>query len=220
MEKLIRTAAYELGIREIVGVEHNPRILKYSSDIGMLFTDDETAWCSIFLNWVAYKSKFERSESEAARSWQNIGHRVADPEPGDVAIFWRGSPRSWKGHVGLFMGFSVDKSRVYVLGGNQQNAVSITAKSIDQLIEFRRLRRLDVRLSNKTLQIGNKGPEVALLQDALKMAGFNCGTSDGDFGPRTKRAVKDLQRTNNDLSADGIFGPDTKTHLKSLITSE
>lgn len=218
MEKIIKIAAKELGIKEIVGSAHNPRILKYSEDLGMPYSDDETAWCSIFMNWVALKAKFERSDSARARSWLEIGTKIPDPEPGDIAVFWRESKHSTKGHVGIFMGFSADKSRIYVLGGNQNNSVSITAKSIDELIEFRRIRRIDIRLSNKILKRGDKGPDVVLLQDALKMAGFNCGTSDGDFGPRTERAVMELQRwSDGELTVDGVFGNEAKAYLKYLL---
>ena len=218
MEKLIKIAAKELGIKEILGSQDNPRIGKYARDINMPFVNErQTAWCSIFLNWVAHKANFERSGKADARSWLTVGAKIADPEPGDVVIFWRESLSSWKGHVGLFMGFSVDKSRVYVLGGNQDDAVSISARSIDKLLEFRRLRRKDIRLSTETMKRGDKGPDVVLLQDALKMVGFNCGTSDGDFGPLTERAVKDLQRSLDELQVTGVFDRKSKEHLKELL---
>jgi hypothetical protein len=59
-----------------------------------------------------------------------------------------------------------------------------------------------------TLRQGSKGPEVKLLPEKLNAKGFNCGTPDGDFGPKTAAAVKAFQRANG-LVADGIVGPKT-----------
>jgi hypothetical protein len=54
----------------------------------------------------------------------------------------------------------------------------------------------------KTLSIGSKGDEVALLQKKLGVE------ADGDFGPVTEKAVKDFQSKHN-LEPDGIVGPKT-----------
>ncbi len=43
---------------------------------------------------------------------------VAEPDtsplPGDIVIFWRGSPASWEGHVGIFFGFSYEGTRAHL----------------------------------------------------------------------------------------------------------
>jgi hypothetical protein len=44
-----------------------------------------------------------------------VGTKVAYPEPGDIVVFWRESPQSWKGHVGIFTGISFDKNGFIVL---------------------------------------------------------------------------------------------------------
>ncbi|MBK8490887.1 MAG: peptidoglycan-binding protein [Saprospirales bacterium] len=99
------------------------------------------------------------------------------------------------------------------------NPVSITAYSVEQLLDFRRLSKIvPLRLSTSVLKKGDKGPNVAKLQDALKMAEFNCGTSDGDFGPKTETAVKELQgHSQGELEIDGIFGKLTRLYLKNLL---
>ena len=44
----------EYGVTEVSGRAHNPRIVQYSRDIGYGgIIDDETHWCSIFVNWCA-----------------------------------------------------------------------------------------------------------------------------------------------------------------------
>lgn len=223
MERILRLATNELGIREIIGSEHNPRILEYAQESGLNWVnDDETPWCSIFMNWVATKANFERSGSALARSWLNVGQSIADPEPGDVVVYWRENKTGTKGHVGIFMGYSQDRTRIYTLGGNQQNSVSISAYPSDRLLDFRRISKIiPLRLSTDVLKRGDKGPDVAKMQDALKMAGFNCGTSDGDFGPKTEAAVQELQESSEgDLQVNGIFDRDTRLYLKDLVEVE
>jgi uncharacterized protein (TIGR02594 family) len=72
-----------------------------------------------------------------ARSWLNIGQNNPFPQRGDIVVFWRESPASWKGHVGVFVGYSSDRNQVYCLGGNQANQVNISAYSADRVLGFR-----------------------------------------------------------------------------------
>ncbi len=219
MHTLIQTASGEIGITESPGADHNDRILQYAQEAGFSWVeDDETPWCSIFMNWVAFKNGLVRSESGAARSWLNVGNAIESPEPGDVVIFWRVEPNSWQGHVGIFMGYSKDSSRIYCLGGNQGDQVSISAYPAHQLLGFRRLHyAAKAKLKSKTLRLGDSGEDVMALQDALKMANFNPGTSDGMFGPKTEAAIKKLQSTLFGLDVDGVFNSKTRKHLLSLL---
>ena len=137
---ILKIALSQFGVTEIVGKEHNPIIVKYSNDIGYKgVVDDETAWCSIFINWCAMKSGLERSGKLDARSWLKVGEEIKKPQPEDVVIFWRGDPKGWKGHVGMFINYSEDKKFINCLGGNQNNQVKISPYTIDKLLGFRRL---------------------------------------------------------------------------------
>lgn len=62
-------------------------------------------------------------------------------------------------------------------------------------------------LGDRTLKEGMKGEDVVELQKGLINLGYNLGSSghDGDFGPKTEKAVKEFQK-NNGLESDGIFG--------------
>lgn len=53
-------------------------------------------------------------------------------------------------------------------------------------------------------------------QKALKNAGFPVGPIDGKMGPKTKKAIKDFQKTNN-LTVDGIVGIKTWSKLKPYL---
>jgi len=142
--KLLNTALSQIGTKETVGKLHNPEVLKYFVDIGHSWVkDDETAWCSAFVNWVVYETNskyqtdFPKSDKLNARSWLNVGHKVSKPEIGDIVVLWRSSRTSWKGHVGIFV--RETPNWIYILGGNQGNKVSIQAYRKNRLLEYRRL---------------------------------------------------------------------------------
>lgn len=136
---LITRALTQYGITEIVGRADNKDVLKYFDYIGFdgAALKDETAWCSAFANWVAKKEGFDYSKKLNARSWLKVGKKVETPELGDVVVLWRNSKTSWQGHVGFFIretaGF------IYILGGNQNNQVKISAYPKNRLLEYRRL---------------------------------------------------------------------------------
>jgi len=62
-----------------------------------------------------------------------------------------------------------------------------------------------------TYRKGDKGQEVARAQEAI--GGLKI---DGDFGPKTDKAVRDYQASNS-LVSDGIVGPATRNQLKINI---
>jgi len=74
-----------------------------------------------------------------------------------------------------------------------------------------------INLPDATLQRGDRGDAVKALQDALKAVGINCGTSDGDFGPLTETAVKQLQSMKYGLTIDGIYNADTRNFLFEIL---
>ena len=220
MDKLFKIAIAELGQKEVAGSSNNPDIVNYAHECGFSWVnDDETPWCSIFINWVAMKAGLKQSKKLNARSWLLVGVDVSEnPEPGDIVIFWRETIDSWKGHVGIFFGYSKDGARVYCLGGNQGNQVSISGYSKDNVLGFRRLAESDViQIPDKILKQGNTGDDVKLLQNALKSIGIDCGTTDGIFGEKTEKAVKKLQSMKTGLTVDGIFNQKTHDFLFETI---
>lgn len=217
MEQLLKIAFGELGTEEIVGSENNPEVLKYAEDTGIKgITNDEIPWCSTFVNWVAWKAGLQISGKANARSWLNVGTKVTSPEPGDVVVFWRESPQSWKGHVGIFMGVSPDRKRVYCIGGNQGNRVSVSAYRINTVLSYQRLAPLKkLLIPDPVLEKGSRGPQVVALQDALKLLNIDVGTSDGAFGPKTAEGIKELQTRKPNLAIDGIYNSETRDLLES-----
>ena len=138
-----RTAMYLLasefiGLTEIPGEQNNPQILTFFQDIGHSWVqDDETAWCAAFIAYIALKCGCERSFKLDARSWLGVGEEIIEPELGDLVIFWREHPGSWKGHVGEFAG--MDKKNIFCLGGNQNNRVDVSPYPRTRVLGFRRI---------------------------------------------------------------------------------
>lgn len=157
-DKLIELALSQYGITEWAGDEHNPEVLKYFDETGNAWVDDdETAWCSAYVNWVAKMAGYEWTSKLNARSWLDIGDTIRynmrglevteqdydefykDIELGDIVIFWRIKEDSPYGHVGFYI--ADDEHYYYVLGGNQNNKVQISKYPKSRLLGIRRLRK-------------------------------------------------------------------------------
>ena len=138
-------ARQHIGVREIPGKEHNPVIVRWLRQLATWVNGDETAWCSAFANFCAREAGYESSGKLDARSWLKVGETIAlkDARPGDVVILWRGSKNSWQGHVAFLEHFNEKRGLLYLLGGNQNNEVNITAYGPERLLGIRRLRSLD-----------------------------------------------------------------------------
>lgn len=117
------------------------RIMQYAKECGMSgITSANDAWCSLFMNWLAYKCKLQRSNSLAARSWLDVGVRVFNVSTADVVVFYRDGADSPYGHVGIPVSFTANQEYIYVLGGNQSNMVCIKPYAASRLLGFRQLK--------------------------------------------------------------------------------
>lgn len=124
----------ESGVEEIAGATDNPRIVEYHQATSLRATDDETPWCSSFVNWCMMKAGEERTNSAAARSWLNWGAELQTPRLGVVAVFKRTSSPT-AGHVGFYQGEQND--RILLLGGNQSNQVNVAPQRKEKLLGYR-----------------------------------------------------------------------------------
>jgi uncharacterized protein (TIGR02594 family) len=123
-------ARAEFGVRELSGAgRHSQRIVAYHQTTGLRATDDETPWCSSFVNWVMVQAGYRGTNSAAARSWLNWGRELGDePRQGAITVLKRrgrtsdaatGSTSGF--HVAFFL--SRTTGAVTLLGGNQGNRV-------------------------------------------------------------------------------------------------
>jgi uncharacterized protein (TIGR02594 family) len=117
-------AALARGVSEVPGSRHHPEIIRYHQRTSLRASADEVPWCSSFACDCMELAGFRSTRSAAARSWLEWGQQLKAPVPGCVVVFKRGSnPAS--GHVGFFV--KEADGMVHVLGGNQGNAVSVSA---------------------------------------------------------------------------------------------
>jgi len=140
MRHVYELAHQHLGLKEWPGAKHNPEIVDMFAEVGHDWVqDDETPWCAAFVGAVLGQAGLRGTGKLSARSYQHWGEEVAleDAEPGDIVVFWRGSPDSWQGHVGFFVELN-STDRIIVLGGNQGNAVSKRAYPAGRLLSVRR----------------------------------------------------------------------------------
>lgn len=128
-----------VGLKEVAGVVNNPLIVSMLQLDAPWVKDDETAWCSAFVNFVCKILNLPRSHSLAARSWLEVGHVVeldAAQVDADIVILKRGNSPNL-GHVGFFAGMS--NGLVHILGGNQGDMISIIPFEARNVIGVRRL---------------------------------------------------------------------------------
>ena len=140
MAKTIFEAAIKYhGTREIPGKKNNSLIVGWTQSVLRWAKNDEIPWCSTFMNAMADEAGLQKSGKANARSWLKVGEAVQNPVVGDIVVFWRESPKSWKGHVAIYLGES--DTHIMCLGGNQGNAVSVANYPKERLLEYRRLRK-------------------------------------------------------------------------------
>lgn len=124
----------EIGTVEGIGSSDNPKVLAYFRDAGFPgIRDDAVAWCAAFVGAELHRAGFKPSGSLAARSYETWGVGLKEPRLGCVGVKRRGT--GWQGHVGFVVGASTDK--VFLLGGNQGDKVSIAAFTRHEFTEFR-----------------------------------------------------------------------------------
>lgn len=122
----MREARRYIGITEIPGEKSNPTIMSWAKKLGgwiaSWYTNDDTPWCGLFIGNLIATTLPEEPLLEnplGALNWKKFGveSRVVR---GAILVF----ERKGGGHVGLYVG--EDRTHFHVLGGNQNNAVSIT----------------------------------------------------------------------------------------------
>lgn len=137
-KKLYEHALNDFGLTETVGSKSNPRIRKAIDDAATWLDSDDskTPWCGCIMSlWCKELGLPVPKEAFRAASWAGVGVEVllADALQGDIVVM----SRPGGNHVTLFS--KVKDGLVYCLGGNQKNAVNISAFSVKAVNNIRRL---------------------------------------------------------------------------------
>jgi uncharacterized protein (TIGR02594 family) len=137
---IILEARKYYGIRDIIGKANEQRVLEFFRAMGIYYVkNDEVSWCSVFIGACAKNVGLQYTKLATARSWLEVGSSVNEPVPGDIVVFWREDPDSWKGHVSIYLGTNIESNEVYALGGNQNDEVCILTYKLDTVLGYRRL---------------------------------------------------------------------------------
>jgi uncharacterized protein (TIGR02594 family) len=125
----------EFGVREILGKDDSAEILRYFRDAGDAHTEtEETPWCAAFAGAMLKRGGQTGTGSLLARSYLDWGISLDEPRLGAIAVLSRGNDPT-TGHVGFVLGDTPDK--LYLLGGNQGDAVSVAPFDRARLLGFR-----------------------------------------------------------------------------------
>lgn len=158
LPRTIQEAIKYLGVHEVVGKGSNVMILKWRDALNAAghkiegFSDDDIPWCGLFAAYVAFMAGKEPVKNPLwARNWANFGVQVAHAALGDCLVF----VREGGGHVGWYVG--EDERCYHVLGGNQQNAVTITRIEKKRCIAIRRPKMTTPPASVKPFVIAANG---------------------------------------------------------------
>jgi uncharacterized protein (TIGR02594 family) len=125
-----------VGVKETPGATSTPLVLAMLQLDGDWPKDDAVPWCSGFCNFVAWLLRLPRSKSLAARSWLEVGRPITLEEAraeSDIVVL----ERDGGGHVGFFAGLA--NEQVLLLGGNQKDAVNVSAFPRARVLGVRRL---------------------------------------------------------------------------------
>lgn len=125
----------EFGVREIAGAKSEPRIRDYFAEAGHAnITDDATPWCAAFLGAMLKRTGLSGTGSLLARSYLDWGAPIESGKTGAIIVLTRGSDPG-AGHVGFFLGAARD--RVFILGGNQSDGVTVEAFDASRVLGYR-----------------------------------------------------------------------------------
>lgn len=132
--KWMQIASKELGQKE---TDPYSRVHEYFETCGVVPDVRGTPWCRYFVNHCLKKAGWSPPLDGMARGLLSWGDPVTDPKVGDLIILWRGTHDDGvTGHVGFFVKW--DGRYVYLLGGNQGDAVTEAKFDRKKIIGIRR----------------------------------------------------------------------------------
>jgi uncharacterized protein (TIGR02594 family) len=107
----------------------------FSKTAGQNLDPRKTAWCAAFVNATLAANGQKGTDGLLAREFLKVGTPTKEPTQGDIVVLSRGNS-SWQGHVGFYAGKD-SKGNVLVLGGNQGDAVSVSAYPSSRVLGYR-----------------------------------------------------------------------------------
>jgi uncharacterized protein (TIGR02594 family) len=124
----------ELGLVNDGSAAMQARLSALYADAGAPGTVSGTPWCAAFVGACLRRTGFVSTGSLLARSYEHWGQLVPENRIGAIAVLSRGSDAS-EGHVSFVVGWAGDS--VYLLGGNQQHAVTVERFDRSRVVALR-----------------------------------------------------------------------------------
>jgi|CXWL01.1.fsa_nt_gi uncharacterized protein (TIGR02594 family) len=148
--KYIEEAYKLLGLKEGAGKLNNKDVLDLYADAGHPeVKNDEVPWCAAFVGACLARANKPSTGTLLARDYLNYGKRLGKkPEMFAIGVMSRGNS-SWEGHVGYVVKF--DAERVWLLGGNQNNSVSVVSYPRSRFLGFTKPEEKEVDKSSKEI---------------------------------------------------------------------
>jgi len=133
----METAKTQIGVKEKQGPGTDPTVMSYHKASGWWGTEDNNAdpWCASFVAWVMKAHNYTPPQDAfRAKEWINFGRALPRSAPtyGSIAI----KNRSGGGHVGFVVGTNTSKTKLYILGGNQDDSVNVSEYPRDVFTHF------------------------------------------------------------------------------------
>jgi uncharacterized protein (TIGR02594 family) len=129
----VSTAEAYVGLKEVPGKGNDPTIVKWLVTLKAWWRDDLTPWCGTFCGAVFREVGLKIPAAwYRAKAWLNWGVTLTSPAYGCVVVF----NRKGGGHVGFVVGINKD-GQLMVLGGNQDNMVSVAPFDRERIAGFR-----------------------------------------------------------------------------------
>lgn len=161
MPKWVGIALSLVGIAEIVGKQHNPKIINWLITLKAWWKDDETAWCGTFVahclkeaGLVPPKNWFRAKEYGG----YGEGCSKSDIPFGAICV----KSRKGGGHVFFAVAKSSNGQTIYGLGGNQGNKVSIVPFALSDIDAVRwpgfTQTKTDLPIASSSAEVGAAKP--------------------------------------------------------------
>lgn len=152
------------------GKDHAVLSEVFKKQLGENIDPRQTPWCAAYASSVLAMGGVQVKNPLVADSLSTLGTAVkqADATRGDVALFnWHGEKTPH--HVGFIDHFSEDGKRVWVVGGNQSDGVSMQNYPTSQLTGIRRPpspKELQAHAENPT-GIANAHPQLGATMNSI-----------------------------------------------------
>lgn len=126
-------ATKHIGLKEELGAGNNPTIVQWWKDIKRGgITQDAVPWCAAFVGSCLERVSITSTRFESAKSYLQWGDPLPEARYGCVVVF----TRDGGGHVGFVVGKD-KQGRLMVLGGNQNDSVSIAPFNVMRVAGYR-----------------------------------------------------------------------------------